>query len=75
MIVGYELILQLDSCEVWSKIILHENKMCNIGSAIQSIIRWCSSPVNLLHISRAPFYKNSYGGLLLFVTAVNSLLE
>ena len=24
----------------------------------------CSSPINLLHIFRTPFYKNTYGGLL-----------
>ena len=47
---------------------------------------WCS-PVNLMHILRTPFYKSSYGGLLLnyavvifypsfagFVTGINLLL-
>ena len=28
---------------------------------------WCF-PVNLLHIFRTPFYKNTYGGMLLMIT-------
>ena len=38
MIVGYQLLLQLDSCTEWSKKFLHQNKMCNIDSAIRDSI-------------------------------------
>ena len=36
---------------------LHQNKMYNVGFAIQSISRWCSSPVNLLLILITPFTR------------------
>ena len=35
------------------------------GSFVEITLRHESSPVNLLHIFRTPFYENTYGGLLL----------
>ena len=34
---------------------------------IEIALRHGCSPVNLLHISRTSFYKNTHGGLLLYV--------
>ena len=38
--------------------------LCNF---IEIALRHGCSPVNLLHTFRTPFYKNTYGGLLLLV--------
>ena len=38
--------------------------LCNF---IEIALDHGSSPVNLMHIFRTPFYKNTYGGLLLFI--------
>ena len=39
---------------------------CDFNSNFIEITLWYGcSPVNLLHIFRTPFYKNTYGGLLL----------
>ena len=37
--------------------------LCNF---IETSLQHGYSPVNLLHIFRTPFYKNTYGGLFLF---------
>ena len=38
---------------------------------IEIFFRHRCSPINLLHIFGIPFYKNSYGGLLLFLPLCN----
>ena len=51
---GYQLILQLDSCEGWSKIMLNQNKMYNVASAIQPI----SKSIVTLTVSGYGFSKH-----------------
>ena len=39
-------------------------KICNF---IEVTLRCGSSPVNLMHTFRSPFYSNTSGGLILFI--------
>ena len=53
--------------------------MCNFkklqSNFIETTLRHGCSPVNLLNIFRKPFYKNTSGGLLLFILDLNDALE
>ena len=45
----------------------------NRADFIEITLRLGGSPVNLLHICRTPFYKNTYGGLLLHLAVISNL--
>ena len=40
------------------------------SNSIEIALRHGCSPVNLLHIFRTPFYKSTYGGLLLLMNSL-----
>ena len=66
-----EVFLRKGVLEIWSK--FRGQHPCRIGSSvkllcnfIETTLRHGCSPVNLLHIFRKPFSKNTSEGLLLF---------
>ena len=66
-----EVSLGKDVLKIWSKFtgehpcrsVISIKLLCNF---IEITLRQGCSPVNLLHTSRTPFCKNTYGGLLLY---------
>ena len=47
-----------------------KKKLQHSNSCTEITLRQGCSPANLEHIFRTPFYKNNYGGLLLFALSL-----